>query len=183
MKAAYFLINTIFDLYLMVVVLRIWLQWARADFYNPMSQMVVKLTNPILLPLRRVIPSLGSIDLAAVILALAVAFTKLALINGMGIMRLDWLTMGLLTLLTVLKKIGSMIFWILLIRAILSWVSQGRNPIEYLMHQLTEPFLSPIRRILPPLGGLDLSVLVAFIALQAINYLLSDLFGQLWWII
>ncbi|MCS3456188.1 YggT family protein [Aeromonas rivuli] len=183
MNTAYFLINTVFDLYLMVVLLRVWLQWARADFYNPMSQMVVKLTNPLVVPMRRLIPSLGSLDLASVVLALLIAFAKLALLKAMNVMVADWLTLGLFALLTVLKKAGSMIFWILLIRAILSWVSQGRNPIEYVMHQLTEPFLAPIRRILPALGGLDLSVLVAFIGLQAVNYLLGDLFGQLWWMI
>ena len=80
MNTAYFLINTIFDLYLMVVLLRVWLQWARADFYNPMSQMVVKLTNPLVVPLRRVIPGLGGLDLASVLLALLIAFAKLALL-------------------------------------------------------------------------------------------------------
>ena len=118
-----------------------------------------------------------------VLLALLIAFGKLVLLKSMNVLQADWLTLCLFATLTVLKKAGSMIFWILLIRAILSWVSQGRNPIEYVMHQLTEPFLAPIRRILPALGGLDLSVLVAFIALQAINYLLGDLFGQLWWMI
>lgn len=172
MNTAYFLINTIFDLYLMVVLLRVWLQWARADFYNPMSQMVVKLTNPLVVPLRRVIPGLGGLDLASVLLALLIAFAKLALLKSMNVLLADWLTLSLFAALTVLKKAGSMIFWILLIRAILSWVSQGRNPIEYVMHQLTEPFTA-IRRILPALGGLDLSVLVAFIGLQAINYLLG----------
>lgn len=183
MNTAYFLINTVFDLYLMVVLLRVWLQWARADFYNPLSQMVVKLTSPVLVPLRRIIPGFGGIDFAGILLALLVALIKLALLKSMNILQTDWMTMSLFALLTVLKKAGSMVFWVLLIRAILSWVSQGRNPIEYVMHQLTEPFLHPIRRILPPLGGLDLSVLVAFIALQALNYLLGDLFGQLWFLI
>ncbi|MGY3894617.1 YggT family protein [Aeromonas enterica] len=183
MNTAYFLINTIFDLYLMVVLLRVWLQWARADFYNPMSQMVVKVTNPLVIPLRRVIPGFGGLDMASVLLALIIAFAKLALLKSMNVLLADWLTLSLFAALTVLKKAGSMIFWVLLVRAILSWVSQGRNPIEYVMHQLTEPFLAPIRRILPALGGLDLSVLVAFIGLQAINYLLGDLFGQLWWMI
>ena len=183
MNTAYFLINTVFDLYLMVVLLRVWLQWARADFYNPMSQMVVKLTNPLVVPLRRVIPGFGGLDMASVLLALLIAFGKLVLLKSMNVLQADWLTLCLFATLTVLKKAGSMIFWILLIRAILSWVSQGRNPIEYVMHQLTEPFLATIRRILPALGGLDLSVLVAFIALQAINYLMGDLFGQLWWMI
>src|SRR5690606_39522037 len=74
MNTAYFLINTIFDIYLMVVLLRVWLQWARADFYNPMSQMVVKVTNPLVIPLRRVIPGFGGVDMASVLLATIVAF-------------------------------------------------------------------------------------------------------------
>ena len=149
MNTAYFLINTVFDLYLMVILLRVWLQWARADFYNPMSQMVVKLTNPLVVPLRRIIPGFGGLDMASVLLAIIIAFAKLALLKSMNVLLADWLTLSLFAALTVLKKAGSMIFWILLIRAILSWVSQGRNPIEYVMHQLTEPFLAPIRRILP----------------------------------
>lgn len=104
MNTAYFLINTVFDLYLMVVLLRVWLQWARADFYNPMSQMVVKLTNPLVVPMRRLIPSLGSLDLASVVLALLIAFAKLALLKAMNVMVADWLTLGLFALLTVLKK-------------------------------------------------------------------------------
>ena len=156
------------------------MQWARADFYNPMSQMVVKVTNPLVIPLRRIIPGFGGLDMASVLLALIIAFAKLALLKSMNVLLTDWLTLSLFAVLTILKKTGSMIFWVLLIRAILSWVSQGRNPIEHVMHQLTEPFLAPIRRILPALGGLDLSVLVAFIGLQAINFLLGDLIGPLW---
>ena len=67
-------------------------------------------------------------------------------------------------------------FWVLLLRAILSWVSQGQSPIDYVLHQLTEPFLAPIRRVIPPLGGLDLSVLIAIIALQFLQLLLQDTF-------
>ena len=166
MNTAYFLINTIFDLYLMVVLLRVWLQWARADFYNPMSQMVVKVTNPLVIPLRRIIPGFGGLDMASVLLALIIAFAKLALLKSMNVLLTDWLTLSLFAVLTILKKTGSMIFWVLLIRAILSWVSQGRNPIEYVMHQLTEPFLAPIRRIVPQIGGVDLSVLVLIILLH-----------------
>ncbi len=104
MNTAYFLINTVFDLYLMVILLRVWLQWARADFYNPMSQMVVKLTNPLVIPLRRVIPGFGGIDLASVVLALAIAFAKLALLKSMNVLLADWLSISLFAALTVLKK-------------------------------------------------------------------------------
>lgn len=181
MNTAYYLINTVFDLYLMVVLLRIWLQLARADFYNPFSQFVVKATNPLLTPMRRFIPGFFGIDFAALVLALLVAMIKLLLFKAMNLLYADWLTVVLVSLVTVVKKAGVMLFWILIIRALLSWVSQGRSQIEYVMHQLTEPLLAPLRRVIPPMGGLDLSILVAFIALQALNWLMGDLFGPLWW--
>ena len=102
MNTAYFLINTIFDLYLMVVLLRVWLQWARADFYNPMSQMVVKVTNPLVIPLRRIIPGFGGLDMASVLLALIIAFAKLALLKSMNVLLTDWLTLSLFAVLTIL---------------------------------------------------------------------------------
>ncbi|MDP5292118.1 YggT family protein [Oceanimonas sp. CHS3-5] len=181
MNTAYYLINTVFDLYLMVVLLRIWLQLVRADFYNPFSQFVVKATNPVLKPLRRMVPGFFGIDMAAVLLALIVATVKLALFKTMNLLYADWSIVLLVGLITVLKKAGAMLFWILIIRALLSWISQGRSQIEYVMYQLTEPLLAPLRRIIPPMGGLDLSILVAFIALQALNWLMGDLFGPLWW--
>lgn len=85
--------------------------------------------------------------------------------------------MLLLSVVDVIKEAFSLVFWVLILRAILSWVSQGQNPVEYVLHQLTEPFLAPIRKVLPPIGGLDLSVLVAIIALQFIQLLLQDTFG------
>ncbi|MCC4264018.1 YggT family protein [Oceanimonas baumannii] len=181
MNTAYYLINTVFDLYLMVVLLRIWLQLVRADFYNPFSQFVVKATNPPLKPLRRVIPGFFGIDMAAVLLALVVATVKFFLLKLINVFVADWSILLLVGVITVLKKAGVMLFWILIIRALLSWVSQGRSQIEYVMYQLTEPLLAPLRRIIPPMGGLDLSILIAFIGLQALNWLMGDLFGSLWW--
>lgn len=172
-----FLINTLFDLYLMVVILRLWLQLVRADFYNPASQFIVKATHPLVAPLRRVIPSIGNFDTATFVLALLVAslkFVVLFLLSGAG---LNPVTILILGLFTVVKETLSLMFWILVLRAILSWVSQGQNPIEYVMYQLTEPFLAPIRRVIPPIGGLDLSVLIAIIALQFLQILLQNTLG------
>lgn len=180
MNTAYYLINTLCDLYLMVVLLRIWLQLVRADFYNPVSQFVLKITNPILTPLRRFIPGFFGIDIAALVLAFFIVALKLTLLHALlseTSFGLYWL---ILILLTVVKKAGVMLFWVLIIRALLSWVSQGNNPIEYLMFQLTEPLLAPIRRIIPAMGGIDLSMLVLFIILQVLNFLMSDIFGALW---
>ncbi|GLR75869.1 YggT family protein [Aliivibrio sifiae] len=182
MNAMSFLISTVFDLYIMVVILRIWLQVARADFYNPFSQFIVKATQPVVSPLRRIIPSIGSLDLATVLFAYVlcvVKFVALQVVVAGGInFGPEFLFIGLIAL---AKAAGGLLFWILLVRAILSWVSQGRSPIEYVMHQLTEPMLSPIRKILPQMGGLDLSVLVLFIVLQFANFLMGDLIGPVWY--
>lgn len=176
MNSTVFLINTVFELYLMVVILRLWLQIARADFYNPMSQFIVKATHPIVGPLRRFIPSFGRFDTATLVLALAVAALKITTLGLLFGGSLNPLSILIIASIDVVKQTLSLMFWVLLIRAILSWVSQGASPMEYVLHQLTEPFLAPIRRILPPLGGLDLSVLVAIIGLQFLQLLLQDVF-------
>lgn len=176
MNATYFLISTLFDLYLMVVLLRLWLQLVRADFYNPFSQFVVKATHPIVAPLRRVLPSIGSLDTATLVLALAIGMIKvtvLAMMFGTG--PVTPLAVAFSGTIVVFKEIFSLLFWVLVIRALLSWFSQGYNPVELVLHQLTEPLLAPIRKIIPPMGGLDLSVLVALLGLQFIQLLLQDL--------
>ncbi len=189
MNTMNFLVSTLFDLYIMVVLLRVWLQWSRADFYNPFSQFVVKATQPVVAPLRRIIPSIGSFDLATVLFAFVLCVAKffvLQMVASGGLPPFDasYLLIGLLAL---VKAAGGLLFWVLILRAILSWVSQGRNPIEYVMIQLTEPLVAPIRNVLPSLGGLDLSVLVLFIVLQFLNFLVGDLlspyFGNLWFVL
>lgn len=182
MNSMSFLISTLFDLYIMVVLLRIWLQAARADFYNPFSQFVVKATQPVVGPLRRFIPSIGSIDLATLVFAYLlclVKFIALIFIASGGSVSFDG-SFPFLALLSLVKAAGGLLFWVLLLRAIMSWVSQGRSPIEFVFHQLTEPMLAPLRRIIPVMGGLDLSVLVLFIGLQFANFLMGDLIGPIW---
>lgn len=173
MMALNYLITHLFNLYLMIVILRVWLQLARADFYNPFSQFVVRATNPLLKPLRRIIPGVGGIDWAGIVLAIIVAAVRWLLIMQLTNGFVFWTAVPLRGILTVIKQAGLLLYWILIIRAILSWVSQGRSPIEYVMMQLTEPFLAPLRRIIPPMGGLDLSVLVLFVLLNFINILLT----------
>ncbi|OOF29922.1 YggT family protein [Salinivibrio proteolyticus] len=182
MNAMTFLINTAFDLYIMVVLLRVWLQLARADFYNPFSQFVVKATQPVVGPLRRLIPSLGSLDLATVLFGYLLMVAKFAVLDLVAGNPLT-LSGGMFIFSTIalLKAAGKLLFWVLILRAILSWVSQGNNPVEYVFHQLTEPVCAPVRRVIPPIGGLDLSILVVFIALQFINMLIGDFLGPVWY--
>ncbi|MCS6204530.1 YggT family protein [Shewanella baltica] len=174
MNAFTFLITTLFDLYLMVVILRIWLQLARADFYNPFSQFIVKATHPLIAPMRRILPSLGRFDTASFILALLVVMVKILLISLIAGGGIDILLFLMFAVVSVIKKAGVLLFWMLLIRAILSWFNQGYNPIVMVMGQLTEPVLAPIRRIIPPIGGLDLSVMLVIIGMNFLNMLLAQ---------
>lgn len=179
MQAVLFLIDTAFSLYLMVVILRLWLQLARADFYNPFSQFVVKATNPLVLPLRRVIPSIGSLDSATLLLAYGIMLAKMLLMQLLGQGQVALGASLVFAAVLLVKEILTLLFWILVIRALLSWFSQGRSPVELVMHQLTEPVLRPVRRIIPAIGGLDLSVLVVLVGLQFLNILFIDLIGRI----
>lgn len=177
MNATIFLVDTLFNLYLMVVILRLWLQLARADFYNPFSQFIVKATQPVVGPLRRLIPSFGRLDTATLVFAFFIVVLKIftmSMLFGGGVP--PFVPLLVTALSQFITQILNLVFYILIIRAILSWVSQGSNPMELVMMQLTEPFLGPIRRLIPPLGGLDLSVLIAILAIQFIRILIGDLF-------
>lgn len=179
MNAIHFLIDVVFDLFLIVVLLRLWMQAVRADFYNPMSQFVVKVTNPLITPLRTVIPSKGRWDLACLVLAYLIAVVKIMLLMkamiGISPAITDTLVLAFALM---ISQFLSVLFWLVIIMAIMSWFSQGYNPMMAMLHQLTYPFLAPIRRIIPPIGGLDLSVLVLIIAIQFVRILLSNLFGM-----
>ncbi|MFT6776469.1 MAG: YggT family protein [Paraglaciecola sp.] len=178
MSSVQFLIDFVFNIYLMVVLLRLWLQFARADFYNPFSQFVVKATQPIVAPMRRILPSIGRLDTATLVLALLVAGLKIVAINlVLGGTSFDISSIIVASFLIVVKETLTLVMYVLILRAIMSWVSQGANPMELVLGQLTEPMLAPIRKRLPNMGGLDLSVMVVIVLLLFIQKLLGDLFG------
>ncbi|PKG85862.1 hypothetical protein CXF85_03555 [Colwellia sp. 75C3] len=173
MEALIYLLRFAFDALLMILIMRVWLQWVKADFYNPLSQFIVKVSNPLVIPLRRIIPGLGGIDLATILIAYIVAtlkFVTLAALSGESLGFLAFY-IGLLVL---LKQAGFLLFVLMIIMAIMSWVVQGYNATLMVLSQLTEPFLNPIRKIIPNMGGLDLSMLLAFLAMNVINILLSN---------
>ena len=178
-SSLYQLINTAFNLYIMIVILRLWLQWARADFYNPLSQITVKLTQPILAPMRRIIPGYKGFDFASLLLAYLVVLIKFGVFIALSPTHIDLANLIIPSVLTLIKQTGSLIFWVLIARAILSWISQGRSSVEYVLSQLTEPLLAPIRRIIPSLGGLDLSVMILFLLLQLLNSIFMDFLAML----
>lgn len=184
-NALQFLIEAVFDLYAMVVVLRFLMQAVRADYYNPVSQFVVKATNPVLVPLRRTVPSVAGHDTASLLFALAVLFLKLILLAGVGargigiagsVVYLQNAGVGSLLALAGIELIALIInifFFAIIVNVVLSWISQGgHNPIASLLFSLTQPVLKPIQRFVPPIGGLDLSPVVAIIGLQLLKLLI-----------
>ena len=166
-NAGEFLIQVVFGLYILMVMLRFLFQLVRADFYNPVSQAVVKITNPPLVLLRRFIPGLWGIDFASIVLLLILQATELTLILSLRGVLPQPLGLAVLSA----AELLNLAIWILIItlfvRIIISWVSPGGyNPIILLLVSMTDPLMRPARRILPPISGLDLSPLVVFVVLQ-----------------
>ena len=179
-----FLVQVIFGLYTTIVMLRFLLQVVKADFYNQLSQFIVKVTTPVLRPLRSFIPGLGGLDIASLILAWIVKTLELLLvffIAGKGLLLAE---ASLLAIPELLELTINIFLFAILIQVILSWVGQGGyNPAVNVIYSLTEPLLGPARRIIPPISGLDLSPMAVMIGLFLLEMLLippvRSLIGQL----
>jgi YggT family protein len=171
--AAVYILQTIGSLYLLIVLLRFILQLVRADFYNPVSQFIVRATHPLVKPLRKIIPSVAGLDLASLVLAIVVQLVLMALtLMLMGYGLGDPLQLLVWSIVGVTALFLKVFFFALIISVILSWVAQGsRNPGVMLINQICDPLLTPIRRMLPSMGGLDLSPIVAFLLLNLIDML------------
>ena len=174
--AAVYVLQTLGSLYLLIVLLRFVLQLVRANFYNPLCQFIVKATQPLLKPLRRVIPSLFGLDMSSLVLAILVQLALMALTllltygtTGNFIQLLIWAIIGVTALFL------KIFFFALIIRVILSWVAPGsHNPGAELVNQICEPALAPFRRLLPNLGGLDISPILAFMVLKLLDMLVIN---------
>jgi YggT family protein len=168
-----FLLKTIGNLYLFVVLLRLVLQLTRADFYNPISQGVVKATNPLLLPLRKFIPSFGRVDSASVVLALLVQLLTLAVVINLIGYSLSVAQYATYTVAGTLYHLLDLYFWAMLISVILSWVAPGAShPGAMLVSQITAPLYYQVQRVIPPLGGLDLSPIFIFVGITVLKQFL-----------
>lgn len=172
--AAIYVIQTLGSLYLLIVLLRFILQLVRADFYNPLSQFIVRATKPLLNPLRKVIPGFAGLDVASLVLAILIQLllmivTLVLMGHGVGGYLLQLLVWALIAVTSLFIKV---FFFAMIISVILSWVAPNSyNPGAQLVNQICEPLLAPFRKLLPNLGGLDISPIFAFIALRLIDML------------
>jgi len=179
-NAGVFLISTIFGLYILAVMLRLILQMVRADFYNPVSRFIVKITNPPLKPLRRFIPGIAGIDMASVFVMMVLQMLEFYIITLLRNFPSPDILGLLLYSFFELVSLGFYVFlFSIFILALLSWINPGQyNPINNLLSQITEPVLRPARRLLPPMSGIDLSPMLAIVGLWLIKLLLLDPLGQ-----
>jgi len=175
-SAIVFIVNAITSLYLLVLLLRFWMPWLRADFRNPLAQGILRFTSPLVVPVRRIVPSFGRLDTATVLVAFVIQYlTVLLLLLIMG------QTAGIAAIaLTALVKLIvlsiNLFVYAIFIRIILSWISQGGyNPATAIITTLTEPVLRPFRRLIPAMGGFDISPIFAIILLLAATIVVNGL--------
>ena len=174
--AAVYVLQTLGSLYLLIVLLRFVLQLVRANFYNPLCQFIVKATQPLLKPLRRIIPSMFGLDMSSLVLAILVQLALMALTllltygtTGNPLQLFIWSLIGVTALFL------KIFFFALIISVILSWVAPGsHNPGAELVNDICEPALAPFRKIIPNLGGLDISPILAFLVLKLIDMLVIN---------
>jgi YggT family protein len=175
LAALIFIINSFAQLYLLVLLLRLLMPWMGANYHNPISQAILKLTSPLVIPVRRLLPPVGKLDTATLVVAYGVQYLTIlviAVINrwSPGIVPIA-VTAGINLLLLLLRLFVFAVF----LRVILSWVSPGSyNPAVAILDALTEPVLRPFRRMLPSFGGIDLSPVFAIIMLSAAAIFVSN---------
>lgn len=168
-ESVLFLVKTLGDLYIMAFLLRFLLQWVRADFYNPLAQFVVKVTDPLIRPARRLVPPLRSIDLPTLVVLVILEAVLIWLILVIASFSVPAGTFVVWTVLRLIRTLLSLYMFSILLYVIMSWISPGGyHPIGRVLADLNEPLLRPARRLLPPIGGLDLSpMLVAIVIIAA----------------
>ena len=179
------IINTLFDLYILLVLLRFLLQMLRADFYNPVSQFIVRLTTPPLKILRRFIPSISGQDTASIVVCLLLSFAKFMLMRALSIPMVH--IGGVMAPVGAVSYGGLLIFCIadlisllltvfliaVIIKVIISWVNPGHyNPVIGLVDRIAAPVLRPVQKFIPPIGGLDLSPLFATLLIMVAKMLI-----------
>jgi YggT family protein len=172
-----YLLQTGLGLYLLLVMLRFVMQLANADFYNPVSQFVFKATQPLVGPLQRFLRPFGRFDSASLTLAIALQAAGIMLLLALNnIASPNPVTLFLWSAIGILGLLLKIYFFALLASIILSWISPGgSNPAVYLLYQITEPVMAPVRKLLPPMGGLDFSPILVFIGINVLEIVVRNL--------
>lgn len=175
------ILTTAFDLYIVVLWLRFLLQLLHADYYNPIAQFVVQATAPLVNPLKRIIPGNRSWEPSVLVIIVLVKMLEITLLGlFMGGSTIAPLPLLIYTVVSLLQLAAEFYFWTLMISVVLSWVAPGSySPAAVLVNQIMEPLLAPCRRLLPAMGGLDLSPIFVFLGIKVFQILLATASAQL----
>ena len=175
-NAIVFIVDTLAQLYLFLLLLRLWLPWLGADFRNPIAQAILKLTSPVVVPIRRIVPPIGKLDTATVLVAFIIQYITIVVVLMILGASAGFAPIALTALVNLVLLSLRLFTFAIIVRVVLSWIAPaGYNPALAIIHTLTERILQPFRRVIPPLGGLDLSPLFAIIALMAITIIVAGL--------
>ncbi len=174
--ALIFIISTLAQLFLLVMLLRFWLPWLGADFRNPIAQGILRITSPLIIPVRRIIPPVGRLDTATVVIAFAIQYLTVLVILALSAVTPTIGPVALTSLIDLVLLSLRLFTFAIFIHIILSWIAPGTyNPATAFISMLVEPVMRPFRRVIRPIGGLDISPIFAIIALQAAAIFLSTL--------
>lgn len=173
--AIIFIVSTIAQLYLLVMLLRFWLPWLRADFRNPIAQGILRLTSPLVIPVRRIIPPIGRLDTATVIVAFALQYLTVLIILTISGVTAEIAPIALTAFVDLVLLSLRLFMFAIFIHIILSWIAPGTyNPATAFISMLVEPVLRPFRKVIPPIVGLDISPMFAIIGLMALTILIGS---------
>lgn len=174
-----FLIHVLFTSYIYAVIIRMLLGFTRADFYNPFSQFILTITNPVLKPLRKLIPSVGNVDTSAIVLIVALKFIELAVRSFLASKQVLLSSLILPAILGVLNQVVNIFIFAIIILVVISWVAphmHGQsNPITPILRSITEPLIRPARKLIPPIGVFDLSTFVVLLGLYCVKIFLHSI--------
>ncbi len=168
-QALYYILQSIGQLLLLLLLLRFWLPWFRADFRNPIAQGILRLTSPIIIPVRRLLPSVGRLDTATILVAYVLQFLLITVLVALQGRLFDAVPIAIVTAIELVILSLNLFFFVILIRIILGWFAPAtHNPLTMMLHSLAEPILAPFRRWVPPMGGIDISPIMPIILIGAL---------------
>ena len=174
-QALYFIVKTLAQLYLLLLLLRFWLPIMRADFRNPIANGILRITSPLVIPIRRIIPPIGRLDTSTILVAYILEFLLILVLLALRGLRVETLPIAITAILELAILSLNLFFFVILIKIILSWVApQNYNPMTVLLNTMAEPVLRPFRRIVPAVGGFDISPIFAIVLLKAAEIVLQS---------
>lgn len=173
-QALYFVVKTLAQLYLLLLLLRFWLPMLRADFRNPIAQGILRFTSPLVIPVRRIVPPIGRLDTSTIMVAYVLEFLLVLVLLAIRGLSVDTTSIAITAILELAILSLNLFFFVILIKVILSWVApHNYNPITVLLNTMAEPVLRPFRRVIPAVGGIDISPIFAIILLKAAEIVLQ----------